>query len=302
MTGCYDYWHLKDKKIHLHCRHCLHPPKIITAYYHEQDGTAQARKRHHSVFRLNFKPLSTLPEDYVIIENQTAFFLDLNRNPVEPYNFFHFTKQIFFPLYWLMKSTGQLRPGANNVVFYPEPYAICDHSKLYYHNIDKFKAFRDVLFIKNKLESSAFTDQPGPNKICYRNAVFSKGLYLDKAAEAVSYFKSKMDVKEDVCQQKSITIINRSNYRRILKTEDLEKVGKELGYITRVVAMEKLTIQEQTQLIHCTSILVGVNGAGMQWTSFMQDHTGVIEIGWPDKDWPFYYSGSGSKFHCFSIH
>ena len=196
----------------------------------------------------------------------------------------------------MIKSTNQLHQKAQNVVYYPAPYALCDTDRIIYYDPDKFKHFRDILYIKNKVELSAFVDQPHPHKICYRSAVFSSELFLTEAKEAIDYFKMSLNIRDDVCEPKTVTIINRSTYRKILNAEKLQKIAEELGYITKVVYMEKLTLKEQAQLIHCTNVLVGVTGAGLQWAYFMKDNSAVFEIAWPEQQWPYLFSETtGSK-------
>ena len=199
-----------------------------------------------------------------------------------------------------MKSTNQLHNGAHNVVFYPRVYAQCHGLKAQYYDIDQYKPFRDILFIKNGLESSAYVDKPLPDKVCYKNAVFSQDLFLNQASHAISYFKESMNVKDEKCTHNILVIINRSNYRRILNVSRLLEISKDMGYDAREVFMEKLTMNEQTQLIHCTSILIGVTGAGMQWAYFMRNDSGVIEIAWPHKEWAFFFTGKGGNL--YSLH
>ena len=81
--------------------------------------------------------------------------------------------------------------------------------------------------------------------------------------------------------------------------DELEKVGIEMGYDTRVIFMEKLTLAEQAQLIHCTRVLVGVTGAGLQWAFFMKNHSGVVEIAWPSKQWQFFFTGNGDQVNYY---
>ena len=302
---CADQWISDTFTYKLFCRECWHGQKIITVYLQNQSEVQNFNQNNKGeaigTFGLGvffgFDHMSHLPKDYVI-RNETAYFLGKSAHPNEPYNFFHFTKQIYFPLYWLIRSTNQLHGESKNIVFYPSPYAMCEEDKrIIYHNPDKFKTFRDLLFIRNKLELSASLDKPQPDKVCYKNAVFSNIHFLDKAKEAIAYVKYSLDVSDRPCKPKTLTIINRSSYRTILNADQLLKIAKDLGYNAKVVYMEKLTIKEQAQLIHCTNILVGVAGAGLQWGYFMKDNSTVFEIAWPDKEWHFFFSATnGSKY------
>ena len=297
-TRCKNKWYTNKTHYDMYCKECRFVQKTVTVYANNKTEYNYYRRNKWSRgvgFDVKVKMRSELPQDHVIISNQTAYFLGRTGHPHEPYNFFHFTKQIFFPLYWLIKSTNQLQEGAQNIVFYQGPLAICEQNKrVIYYNLDGYQHFRDILYVKNNLELSAYVDRPDPDKVCYENAVFSKLHFLDKAREAIDYFKSSLDVRDDVCQAKTLTIINRSLYRQILNAEDMKKIAEDLGYNAKIVQMEKLTLKEQAQLIHCTDVLVGVAGAGLQWAYFMKNHSSVFEIAWPQKEWLFFFSSNSS--------
>ena len=85
--------------------------------------------------------------------------------------------------------------------------------------------------------------------------------------------------------------------------DGLKQIGTSLGYDTKVALMEKLTLKEQAQLIHCAKVLAGVTGAGLQWAFFMKNYSSVIEIAMPHHDWPFFFTGHGGLFLilCFFV-
>ena len=43
---------------------------------------------------------------------------------------------------------------------------------------------------------------------------------------------------------------------------------------------EDLSIKEQIQLVHCTDILIGIHGAGLEHYRFMRPNTALIQVGW----------------------
>ena len=80
------------------------------------------------------------------------------------------------------------------------------------------------------------------------------------------------------CKDKQIVIIQR-NRRLILNVDDLKQAAFSMGYNnTIVIDLEDMTVQEQYQLIRCTRILIGINGAGLQWGMFMPPKSGLIEL------------------------
>ena len=45
--------------------------------------------------------------------------------------------------------------------------------------------------------------------------------------------------------------------------------------------------------VYCSHIMVGVQGAGLQWVYFLPDHSAILEIGW--KRWPCKYVYRGKS-------
>ena len=292
-------WYIGNRTFTFPRRNCISNQKIITIYQNSTEPPGASGRFHG--FKVKFAPISQLPVTHRIIEDETAYFIG-NINDFEPENFYHFTKQIYFPLYWMVKNTDQLNYGARNIAFYRGVYGICPAVKKYiYHNLDNYLYFLKILQVKNKLELSAFTDRKEPINVCYRNAVFSSELFLEQAPQAIQYFKEQIGVSENICQSEKpvMVILQRSKYRRILNIGKIKIVGEALGYNVKIVAMEKFTMKDQAQLIQCTRILAGVTGAGIQWSFWMKNHSGVIEIAWPQYEWPFFFSGSaGNKLSC----
>ena len=286
-------WYAGERAYYLPSRFCYREQKDITVYV---DDPPYFSWRWLASFYLQYKPLAELPEHYKVIENETAYFLGNAGHP-SPENFYHYTKQIYFPLYWLIKQTGRLHEGVSNIVFYPFVYAICHSGQYWYHDIFRYEIFKKILRVETHPEHSLFTDKQEPDGMCYKNAVFSSDMFLDKATEAVDYFKSALNVTDDSCEPntENLVILDRTRNRRIVNIEALKKVGESLGYNTKVVIMEHLSWKEQTQIIHCAKILAGVTGAGLQWSFFMKDNSGVVEIAWPHQDWPLFFAGQTGK-------
>ena len=62
-----------------------------------------------------------------------------------------------------------------------------------------------------------------------------------------------------------ILIINRSE-RKILNLDDLLAQLKRSGFVkSRTILLEDYSVQEQTLLMTCADLLIGVQGAGLQW-------------------------------------
>ncbi len=107
-------------------------------------------------------------------------------------------------------------------------------------------------------------------------------LYLDGlqtgSAEIVDYLATKLPFDSDKCKTKQIVIIQRSR-RLILNVNQLIQAANQLGFDnTDVFDFVNMTIFEQYQLICCTRILIGINGAALQWALFMNPGSGLMEL------------------------
>jgi len=82
-----------------------------------------------------------------------------------------------------------------------------------------------------------------------------------------------------------MVILQRSN-RQIINIGDLKKSAKAAGFKNvRVVLFEKMSVKQQMTLAANTGVMVGVQGAGLQWAIFMPPGSTLIEISWPQKYW-----------------
>ena len=63
-----------------------------------------------------------------------------------------------------------------------------------------------------------------------------------------------------------VSIQQRSEYRMILNIEEILNATQSMGYkAVKVVDFAKLDFVEQLRTVHCTDILIGVQGAGLTW-------------------------------------
>ena len=84
--------------------------------------------------------------------------------------------------------------------------------------------------------------------------------------------------------------IQRQPNRRILNMDELLNVTRHQDLSIDAIGMETLPFLEQLRIIRCSKILLGVQGAGLQWGMFMQPGSALVEIAWPEKGWNYYYS------------
>ena len=283
-------WFMGDKQLILPARECLKviPQKKITIH---GNYTKVSNMRFHE-FNVTFTSES-IPTGYTIIQDRTAFFNGFNKSlPYRPYNFYHFLVQDFYALHYLIKSSDRLGIKQND--FFPNsPQGFCP-GKFIPFDMSLSEHFLSMLGIQN-IGESVFQDNAQPDRVCYENAVFNSKLHMDHALDAIEFIKGELKVKDHCEQNNMVTIVQRDAHRKILNIEELRQVTIEMGYNVQIVRFEKFSLAEQAQIIHCTDILVGTQGAALSWANFMRNNSGLIEIAWPSKGWHFYFTQNTGK-------
>jgi len=56
-----------------------------------------------------------------------------------------------------------------------------------------------------------------------------------------------------------------------------------------VISAELFVFLFQMQLAASTCVMIGVQGAGLQWSVFMPRGCTLIEIAWPSRHWGFHF-------------
>lgn len=88
-----------------------------------------------------------------------------------------------------------------------------------------------------------------------------------------------------------VVILDRQETRHILNVQELAVVAEKMTNIRKVsvVQLEQLSIPQQVALVSCPKVIyVGVQGAGLQWGTFLKHHppqqrSVLIQITW--RDW-----------------
>ena len=63
-----------------------------------------------------------------------------------------------------------------------------------------------------------------------------------------------------------ISIRQRNESRMILNIEEISNATRSMGYkAVRVADFAELNFVQQLRIVHCTDILIGVQGAGLAW-------------------------------------
>jgi len=278
-------WYLKNKELILPARECLKvlPQKKITI--HGNLSLPEGIRFHQ--FNVSFTR-KQIPDGYMVLDDRVAFFNGFNVSfPYRPYNFYHFITQDFFSLHYIIKNSNRLNSKGNDI-FPASPIGFCP-GKFVPFDMTMSKSFLGMLGVDN-VDQSVYQDNMYPDRVCYKDAVFNSDLHLDKALDAINFIKEKLSVVDECEDENLMTIAQRDSYRKILNVGELRNIAIEMGYKEKVVMFEKLSLSQQAQLIHCTKVLVGIQGAALTWANFMKNNSGLIEIAWPKKGWHFYFT------------
>ena len=223
---------------------------------------------------------SAVPQGHTVI-HETAFFVVQTC----PANLHHFFQDEFMPLFSVMHKLKRIEmsAGLSNHVLYRSPGELNSCSDL-----KRYEFFLQLLNVN--MSHDVYYNTP-PNT-CFSRGVFGTNDLLPKqdARWPIDFIKAKQTKNISCVHNSSSLVIIQREYRNILNVDDLKGVAMSLtGYTTQVVAFHALSVQEQLAVASCSQVMVGVQGAGLQWAMFMNSGSTLIEIAWPEKHWDFYY-------------
>jgi len=288
--GVYTFWNV--------CIEELHPPiekQEVYDYFVSRFNETKKIVVYNSLNRTGTERISTEP--FIIswsywnltfvsapipkthrVQTNTAFFV----SPIYPGNLHHFWMEILEPMYTVIRKANRLKSSARNQVFYKIDMLknqTSFNTSLYHSLLMAFNVHRyhDVFY---KVKANT----------CFTSAVFGTArLQPLNERDMVEQVISGFNISDDQRVAKYITFIERSN--RILKNlEELVNATVEAGFQNvRVVSFEKLSLREQMIIGTTSRVLIGVNGAGLQWGIFMPPGSTVVEMSWPKKHWKFFF-------------
>ena len=276
--------HTSDGKIT--SRHVHIPAKHLVVYNAPMEVNIKIRVAVgpnivNNFWWITFVKESVPPQNHVI-RNHTAFFVI----PTCEGNLHHFWQDHVISLYSTMKATKRLNSSVPNQLFYNKPIWDFDTSDGC-HDPSRYEAILFALSIRQP----HYTYHKAPGSTCYKDAVL--GAYSKKiwVGEPENYVAKMLGAHSSLCPNRRVLIQQRRN-RKILNADELKRAAEEIGFNwTDVVTFEDVTLRQQLKNVACSDILVGVQGAGLEWLRFMRPGSGVLEIAWPKKHWPFFYGG-----------
>lgn len=245
--------------------------------------TGQPHVQSNSYWKVVVDDPANRPSEWPMI-GAVAVFPSMWRSTPHLYQFLYFTYPGVFSQVWWMQQQGHIvknktkvilmKPGGPNSTIYDLFYSL---------GIDEIRDFPTVMLPK--------TSKP----VCFTNAVFLSDVasFHDGTPERVS--KSMVQSRSYIIQQLNrekcdkyyVTFIDRIATRHIINVMQLVNVTRKRGFrYVRVEYLENRTIHEQLRIIHCSSILIGVQGAALTFYSFLPHNAHMIEItflGWNSK-------------------
>lgn len=203
-----------------------------------------------------------------------------------PGNFHHFWSDEFLMLYSVMNVSNRLAPSLKNHVLYRTPWDLAP-DELACDDIHRYEQFLKYLHVEFPHE--VFYKMPV--NTCFQYGVFGLVNLNYDSKRTVQYVIQAAGIKQTQCLNPQRVLIIQRNLRKILNVNDLLEAAKAEGYPeSEVIILENLSVEEQLKLVACSPVMVGVQGAGLQWSIFMPQGSTLIEIAWPQKHWGFYFT------------
>ena len=125
---------------------------------------------------------------------------------------------------------------------------------------------------------------------CFRHVVAGGGIgdrYLPQrqVIDAVrNQAEMAFNLDKVVCSAYKVVLLKRLGTRKILNIDELATVIRQRrGFDVDVVSFEGMTIQQQLEILRCTSLFIAVQGAALAWMLFLPQNAMFVEIwfnGW----------------------
>ena len=213
-----------------------------------------------------------VPQSHTYSDRASAYFI----KPECEGNLHHFWNDFLIGLYGLIKYTS----------------ALVEHSDLSYV-ISELKSPSTVGCYSKRYSKLLYTlpvanytsmHNMNPNT-CFRNAFFGFLSRNVQRGELENHIKQNLNITQNNCIDKPKVVLQDRVYRRLTNIEQLPNASKQLTHLeSQVILFEDIALEEQVHFAHCAKILIGIQGAGLEWFRFMQRPAWLVEIGW--NKWP----------------
>ena len=126
------------------------------------------------------------------------------------------------------------------------------------------------------------------NTTCFKHGVFGSTASRRMRSISREFIHEKLNATAEPCVSLYLLIIQRHKTRRILNIDYLAQLARDFGHKNvRIEYFEKYSLYEQFDIIRCSVVLVGVQGAALSWFPFLPLYASIIKINWPG--WPMFY-------------
>lgn len=264
----------------------IYGSRINIVYGHFLVRASQNIIPQRASWNITFTKKLLNPEKYKISERYALFEI-----PTCPGNLYHFWEDEFLPLYALLNATNLLESPVSNQLIYRYPWDFPEEKGCY--DINRYGKMLQMLNIH---ESHDWFGNV-PSGICFKTAVF--GLSFSNkfdARSAISHVIAHSGLNKSNCVPNQVTLIRRST-RRIMNIHVVRDLFIQSGFKNvNIIDFSELNIKHQIQTAACSKILVGVQGAGLQWSAFMDPGSLLIEVAWPRFYWNFYFKDVAQRY------
>ena len=222
-----------------------------------------------------------IPSDFNIV-SYPAYFV----SPYQTGNLYHFIHDLTVGVFGVMNDTNRLNSYEPNQVLFQRPLSGRYDNPYRYKEILRALSVREDYHVFHGILSGT----------CYPFGVFGVktvsrkeiALYLTKQFEEIYPTKCNNEFVVNLLQRKT---------RQILNAKELLAALKQNGYTnSNIITFENTDFEHQWRTIRCTNILIGVQGAGLQWAMFLRPASGMLELIY--EKWPVRY---GPEYKDFDL-
>ncbi len=259
--------------------------KKIVIYNADWNGSKIVRVAGSAKTKRNFWNLTfttaSVPSDVRYLKDKVAYFVSTSC----PGNLHHFWEDEFHMLYSVVSKTGRLKSRNKNQMLYVSPHDLEPRMQ----DCRSTTRYQEFLWLLNfeKFHDAFFRIEPDT---CYGHGVFGLRNFNKNRRDAVEYVLEQANISYRDCPIGDVITIVERQFRRILNIHELKTSAESMGYNNvQVVRLSDHTVLEQMRMAACSTVWVGVNGAGMEWSIFMRAKSTLIEIAWPRLPGGFLY-------------
>jgi hypothetical protein len=125
--------------------------------------------------------------------------------------------------------------------------------------------------------------QKVPVNTCFRQGVFGLPVSNNRQREVVMYVLHYLGLRiiDRSKLRLHVLFLPATNSSRIININELEHQATKMGFTSVIIPnMETLPIEQQIENVQNADVMIGIQGAGLQWCIFMSEGATVVEVSW----------------------